>query len=208
MGHPFRETVDLVRRARGGDHGALNRLLDRYQARVRGLVRARLGPALRRGIESSDAVQEVMVDVLRGIDRFEMRDEDAFVRWLGRIVENRLRRQARHLHAARRDRGREVPLGGSGSRSGRRAPDPANPDAGPAELAERRELVKRVTEAEATLELRQREVLRKRRGGASWSEVAAAMDFTSAEAARLYHFRAKTALLRAASLAEGDAASE
>ena len=89
------ETGSLVTRARSGDSEALAFLLDRYQSRVLRLVRRRIGPGVRRQVESGDVVQEVMAETIRSIQDFTPRDERSFFRWLSCVVENRIRNIAR-----------------------------------------------------------------------------------------------------------------
>ena len=95
-------TGALVQRARAGDGAAMAVLLERYAPRVLRVVRRRLGPDLRRHVDSGDVVQETMVEVVRSIGGFQPRDERSFLRWLAALVENRLRNLAR--------KGRRQPL--------------------------------------------------------------------------------------------------
>lgn len=51
-----------------------------------------------------------MLASLRNIDQFEYSSEGAFLKWLNKIVENRIRDQLDHQQAARRDHRLESPL--------------------------------------------------------------------------------------------------
>ena len=188
-------TIELVQRAKGGDAGALEALLDRYQPRVRQLVRQRLGGQLRQELDSGDMVQEAMVEVLEGFERFEMRDEDAFVKWLSVLVENRLRELSRFHRAQKRDLSRKVGL---------ESPDEEKPafepvgrgetpsvEVGRAEFADHlREALKQLTE-------RHRAVIVAKESGLAWAEVAEQLGLQTPEAARMLHARARVALLKA-----------
>lgn len=200
-------TLELVQRAQAGDPAALADLLARYQERVRALVRRRMGAGLRQDLDSGDMVQEAMVEVLEGFERFEMRDETAFVRWLSTLVENRLRELARFHGAAKRDRGREVRL--DGSPSGERAagvPELSDEDAPtPSEVVSRRELGDRLADAVAQLDARHREVLAARQSGLSWEDVAERLSMPSGAAARMLHARARVALMKRVSQDDGGA---
>lgn len=88
-------TQDLARRAQDGDRAAYGLLVERFSQRLESLVEARLGPALRSEFDSEEVVQETFRRALEGIDRFEWRGDEAFLRWLGGIVENLLRNSAR-----------------------------------------------------------------------------------------------------------------
>lgn len=97
---------ELVERAQAGDRVAYGQLVERFSERLRVLVRSRLGPGLRETVDPEDVVQETFYRALEGIERFEWRGEDSFMRWLGSIAENVVRKAARR--AARTDEAREV----------------------------------------------------------------------------------------------------
>ena len=103
-------TQILIEQVQQGDQGALNELFSRYQMRVLTAVRIRLGANLRKKLESSDIVQEVMIDALRKVKSFEFRTEGAFLKYLNQVVANRIRDQADRWGAQRRDVNREVSL--------------------------------------------------------------------------------------------------
>jgi len=100
----------LIEQVQQGDQNALNELCNRYQMRVLAAVRIRLGANLRRKVQSCDIVQEVMIDALRGVEKFDFRTEGAFLKYLNRVVANKIRDEADHWGARRRDMGREVSL--------------------------------------------------------------------------------------------------
>lgn len=103
-------TQVLLNRIQQGDQIALNDLLQRYYARVLAAVRIRLGVRLRAKMESSDIVQEVMIDALRKVENFEFTTEGDFMKYLNQVVLNRIRDQADHWGAKKRDMEKEVPL--------------------------------------------------------------------------------------------------
>jgi RNA polymerase sigma-70 factor, ECF subfamily len=72
----------LVDRARGGDHGAFQTLVERYQRRVYALARR----ILRDPERARDAVQEGFLKAYAGLPRFEGRS--GFYTWLYRLVFN------------------------------------------------------------------------------------------------------------------------
>ena len=80
----------LIDRARGHDEAALAQLLDANAQRLLESVRAELGDRLRQRLESQDVMQQVYLDALRDIGRFEDRGDDAFFQWLRRIAINRI----------------------------------------------------------------------------------------------------------------------
>lgn len=80
----------LIDRARGRDEAAMEQLLSAHTQRLLESVRAELGERLRRRLESQDVMQQVYLDALRDIERFENRGDDAFFQWLRRIAINRI----------------------------------------------------------------------------------------------------------------------
>jgi RNA polymerase sigma-70 factor, ECF subfamily len=81
----------LVLRCQAGDEAALVELVEHFGPRLRYFLRKMVG-----NTDAEDALQEVWVDVLRGIGRLE--DTAAFPAWVYRIARNRAMRirQARN----------------------------------------------------------------------------------------------------------------
>ena len=79
--------TQLVSAAQEGNAAALESLFSRYLPRVRHIVALRMGWRLRQLVEIDDVVQEVLLDVFKGLDRFEQRSEGSFRNWLSRCVE-------------------------------------------------------------------------------------------------------------------------
>ncbi|MCA8977132.1 MAG: sigma-70 family RNA polymerase sigma factor [Planctomycetes bacterium] len=100
-------TLDL---ARAGDATAQNDLIAHFYQRTAAMVhrqlQARLRPqqhAMLRQLSTGDVVQEVFVEVLRGLDRWDGDSEEAFTALLATLVEHRIVDQIRRSQAARRD---------------------------------------------------------------------------------------------------------
>ena len=108
-------TQILVEQAQAGDRDALNDLCNRYLQRVFAAVRIRLGAKLRCKVESCDIVQSVMMEAVRGLDRFEFRTEGAFLKYLNKLVENRIRDKADHWAAQKRNPDQEASVEGARS---------------------------------------------------------------------------------------------
>ena len=81
-----------------------------YGERVQRIVRFRMGHELRAKLESMDVVQDAFIAAVKGLDKFQYRDEGDFLRWIAKIAENRIRDNLKQLHADKRDIRREVPL--------------------------------------------------------------------------------------------------
>jgi len=103
-------TQVLIKGIQAGDQEAHDQLCQRYMARVYSAVRLRLGNKLRAKLQSCDIVQDVMLDVLKGAENFECRSEGAFLNWVNKAVENRIRDKADRWNAQKRDQNRETSL--------------------------------------------------------------------------------------------------
>ena len=103
-------TQMLIENAQAGDREALNQLCSRYQMRVVAAVRIRLGAKLREKLQSSDIVQQVMMDAFRRVNSFEFRMDGAFLHFLNKLIENRIRDEADRLGAQKRNPILEVAL--------------------------------------------------------------------------------------------------
>ena len=108
-------TATLLLHIKQGDEQAIDRLYRRYQDRVLTAVRYRLGRKLRQKVESADVVQDVLLGALKKVQSFEFRTEGAFLHYLNRLVENRIRDEARHWDAGKREIGKEHQLLGKRS---------------------------------------------------------------------------------------------
>jgi RNA polymerase sigma-70 factor (subfamily 1) len=186
-------SVELVRRAQDGDQSALNQLFGRYYARVRRIVRVRLGAALRAQLDTSDAVQETFLAAVQGFDRFEMRDEGALVAWLAALAEQRLRDAARRQGAAKRDPGHVVALVElrRGLESGEIVLEPPGSDDTPSQLVAQGEEGSIVEEELSQLPEAARDLLLLRNvAGASWETVAERCGYRTERAARFAHSKA------------------
>jgi RNA polymerase sigma factor (sigma-70 family) len=187
------ESIELVRRAQGGDRSALDRLFERYYARVRGVVRVRLGEPLREYLESGDIVQETFAQALASFDRFEVRDEARFLDWLSRLAENRIRDAAKIRAAQKRDPARVMPLDDSrsGADSKTSRPIPHSPELRPEDLVARGEEALILDDCVASLDPRQREIVVQRDYlGATWPAIAEEFGFSNEQAARAAHAKA------------------
>jgi RNA polymerase sigma-70 factor (ECF subfamily) len=172
-------TIELVRRAQEGERSACEELFSRYGTRVLAIARVRLGARLRGVLESGDILQEALLEGLAGLERFEMRDESSLIRWLARLVEHRITARARH---------HDVPGRGAAAPDAR---ERASPQPGPATQLVQREDADALHAALAGLPENQREVVLLRDfAGASWEEVARAIEAPTAGAARQLHVRA------------------
>ncbi len=187
-------TIDLVREAQSGQSDARDELFKRYSDRVLGIVRARIGPRLRRNVESGDIAQEALIEALQSLDRFETRGESSLIRWLATIVQNRISARAKYFGAERRSSAREIALDGLGNEHESSIDPPARVNTPSLEVrnAEEQGLVE---ECLHELPENYRElILMRDYAGSSWEEVAESIGSASPDAARMMHTRARTQL--------------
>lgn len=105
------ETQDLIDRAAAGSPDALSALIQRHLPRIRQAVGRRLSPSLRPRLDESDVVQETQREALVRFDDYCRRRPMPFRLWLLRTAHERIVDIEReHLHAAKRDLARELPL--------------------------------------------------------------------------------------------------
>jgi RNA polymerase sigma-70 factor (subfamily 1) len=187
-------TIDLVQRAQQGDAPARDELFGRYSERVLDIVRIRLRarPKLRAKEQSSDLLQASLLEALKGLDAFEMRDESSLIRWLSRVVERVILNRLDYYEAEKRDMDRERPLDGAprGEDDGP-APELPGSGGGPSRPLHEEEGRALVLECIAALPERYREVIVMRDyEDVPWSEVVQRLGTTSENGARMIHLRA------------------
>lgn len=102
------DTRDLLLAWHHGDEAAFTALLQAHTPWIEQTVRRRLGPALRKRVDTQDIVQNTLIEVLRGAPRFVLTDRQHLRGLLACMVENVLRVQAGHDQAQKRDLRREV----------------------------------------------------------------------------------------------------
>jgi RNA polymerase sigma-70 factor (ECF subfamily) len=95
-------TFILWQRARVGDRAAYDRLFNLHTDRALLFIRARLGPALRGRVEAQDVLQDAYLAAHTAFSQFEYTDEGSFLRWLCRIIDNRIRDLGDYFTAAKR----------------------------------------------------------------------------------------------------------
>jgi RNA polymerase sigma-70 factor (ECF subfamily) len=105
------ETRALLRQARTGDRAAFERLFALHRPYLRQVIDLRMDNRLRVRLDASDIVQETQMEAFRRLDDYLQRPPMAFRLWLRKTAQERLiMAQRRHLGAARRALGRELPL--------------------------------------------------------------------------------------------------
>jgi RNA polymerase sigma factor (sigma-70 family) len=187
---PATSTLDLLARARLGDQSAWHELFARYQGPLRRFARGRLPQTARGATDTDDMMQDATLNILRRLDRIELRFPGALLAYLRRSVHNRLvdeRRRAARGHT----------------------PQPLlddHPDSGESPLEETlaRDRMRRFREALELVSARDRRaVVMRLDEGAGYETIAAALGCPTPNAARVTVARALRRL--AERMADADA---
>ena len=93
------KTEELLLGARDGDDDAVNRLIERHRNAVLRMVQMRLDQKVRRRVDVSDVVQDVMIDASRRLQEYIANPVMPFHLWLRHIAKDRI------IDAHRRHRG-------------------------------------------------------------------------------------------------------
>jgi RNA polymerase sigma-70 factor (ECF subfamily) len=101
MMHGFEWLRDRLGAARAGDINALGDVLHRYSPVLLGRIRWLMGTEARRRAEMEDFASEVMLEAVRRLPEFELRDEASFVAWLVQIARRCIGDAVRRRHEHR-----------------------------------------------------------------------------------------------------------
>ncbi len=81
-------TEELVTRAKKGDRGAFDALVDRFHVRLGAFVDSRLGDHLRSKVGVEDVLQDAYLRAFQSIGSFSWKGEQSFYAWLTSIAEH------------------------------------------------------------------------------------------------------------------------
>lgn len=105
------ETMELLRRAEGGDRGALDGLLSKHRDRLKRMVALRMAQGLKGRIDASDVIQEAFMEASRRLPEYLRHRSMPFFLWLRLLTSQNLIALHRfHLGTKARDPRREVSL--------------------------------------------------------------------------------------------------
>ncbi|HTG88800.1 MAG TPA: sigma-70 family RNA polymerase sigma factor [Vicinamibacterales bacterium] len=165
-------TVELIIRARRGDHSAVNAILQRCLPPLTRWAHGRLPAVARGALDTGDLVQDAAISAIARLDTFEPRHVGAMQAYLRQSVINRIRDEMRRV--GRRPAAVELP------------PDVPSDDPSPLDQALEHESYERYRSALNGLKPRERELVIAR-VEAQWSlsEIADHFGFNSVDAARM-----------------------
>jgi RNA polymerase sigma-70 factor, ECF subfamily len=157
------ETMHLLHQARSGDASARNELMDRHRASLGKLIRLRLDRKLAARLDSSDIVQDVLIEANRRLDDFLAQDGMPFHLWLRQLARDRIiDMHRRHRLAEKRsvDKEQRLQAGRFGDRSSLElAAQLRDPELTPAAAALRNELQERFLAALEELSEEDRDII-------------------------------------------------
>jgi RNA polymerase sigma-70 factor (ECF subfamily) len=109
---PSRDSTDrLLDDARGGEAGAVDRLLGEFRAPLRRIIDLRLDPAVARRVDASDIVQDVLLEANQRLVEYLKKPDMPFHLWLRHLAQDRIiDTHRRHRLAQRRSVDREQPI--------------------------------------------------------------------------------------------------
>jgi RNA polymerase sigma-70 factor (ECF subfamily) len=111
VNHDSTEIENLIQRAAAGDEDALSRLLQRYRARLKRMVRLRMNRKLYGRVDDSDVLQDAFLEISKHLKDYLKDPPMPFYLWLRHITGEKLITVHRqHLGAKMRDAGRDVSL--------------------------------------------------------------------------------------------------
>jgi RNA polymerase sigma-70 factor (ECF subfamily) len=180
-------SLELLRRARGGDRQALERLCSTYRMQLVRWASGRLPRWAREVLDTEDLVQEVMLRTIPKMDAIEPRHDGALRAYLRQAVYNRIQDEVRRVHRR--------PVRGE-------LDAPVDPGPSPLEETVGRQLLERYEAALQRLRPDDREAIVARvEMGLGYEQIATALGRPSIAAAQMAVSRA---LVRLAQEMEGD----
>ncbi|HAO71758.1 MAG TPA: RNA polymerase factor sigma-70, partial [Planctomycetaceae bacterium] len=87
---PPPQTLILLDRVRQGDTAAVNGLLERHRAAIRRMIDQRLDRVVRKRVDASDIVQDVLVEANRRLGDYLINPTMPFQLWLRHMARDRV----------------------------------------------------------------------------------------------------------------------
>jgi RNA polymerase sigma-70 factor, ECF subfamily len=108
------KTAELLVGVKNGDDDAVNRLIERHRGAVLRMVQMRLDQKIRRRVDVSDVVQDVMIDASRRLQDYIANPVMPFHLWLRHIAKDRIidahrRHRVSQKRSVDREQGLAVP---------------------------------------------------------------------------------------------------
>lgn len=183
-------TSELLVEARQGDSEAIDELLDRHRESLRRMVDLRLDGKIKRRVDVSDVVQDVLVEASRRLQDYLANPAMAFHLWIRQIAKDRIiDAHRRHRVSAKRSVDREQPIAATPVDQSTMdlAGQLCDPQLTPAAAATQRELAVHVQAAIEQLDENDRDIILMRHyEQLSNQEIATALSLTEPAASMRY----------------------
>ncbi len=143
---------ELIGRAQSGDADARNELFEKCRNYISFLARSHVESWIQAKGDSSDLVQQTLLEAHTGFERFNGKSEGEWLAWLKQILRNNATDYVRRFGTAKRKVSREVAIGGF-TESFRSVGPPELADGGetPSQIIAKREQEIEIADAMATL---------------------------------------------------------
>ena len=161
MSEPSRKGLEsLLQRARDGDRDAMNELFESCRAYVGFLARSHVESWIQAKVDSSDLIQQTLMEAHQGFPNFSGQTEGEWIAWLKQILKHNATDFVRRFGAAKRRVTLEVAISnGNDSTYFRAAPELSSGGESPSQVMVRREQEIEISEALATLPDAYKEVI-------------------------------------------------
>ncbi len=185
------QTSELLIEAKQGDAAAVEDLLDRHRDSLRRMINLRLDQQIKRRVDVSDVVQDVLVEASRRLQDYLTDPSMPFHLWIRQIAKDRIiDAHRRHRVSAKRSVDREQPLAPSApvdQSTMDLAGQLCDPQLTPAAAATQRELAIHVQRAIEQLDENDRDIILMRHyEQLSNQEIAASLQLTEPAASMRY----------------------
>jgi RNA polymerase sigma-70 factor (ECF subfamily) len=185
------KTRQLLDDAKGGETGAVDKLLGEFREPLRQVIHLRLDPVLSRRVDASDIVQDVLIEANQRLTEYLKNPAMPFHLWLRHLAQDRIiDTHRRHRQAQRRSIDREQgiqPPAWTDQSSIQLVAQLVDGEKTPASAAIHQELQRRLNEALEQLNDDDREIiLMRHHEQLSNQDVAASLGLTEAAASMRY----------------------
>jgi len=151
--------ASLFTTARGGDREAFGRLFEKYRHQLEPLAYLSLGPRLRTRVDYEDVIQETFIKAFELQSTIEWQGSRSFFRWLARIAEHVISREARRHRDVAHEFSLDSGPSANGSGPGDAASAAIGPGVSPSKMLRRNERFERLEAALNALPANRREAL-------------------------------------------------
>ena len=141
----------LIERAQSGDMDARNTLFEKCRNYIGFLARSHVESWIQAKVDSSDLVQQTLLEAHTGFEKFQGQSEGEWLAWLKQILRHNATDYVRRFGATKRKASREVAIGFTESFRATGAAELEDGGESPSQVLARREQEIEVADALATL---------------------------------------------------------